>query len=363
MYKTPIISGILIFLFILYLTFIPYIIYSYRKYNDVSKAKTLVYYSFILYIITAYFMVILPLPSKEYVAKLTTPKYSLVPFRFVYDFINESGLNIKNISTYLKALRHPSFYTVFFNLLLTLPLGIYLKTYFKFDLKKSVLIGFLTSLFFEMSQLTGLFFIYPRPYRLFDVDDLIVNTLGTFVGYKLAPSLSIILPKIPKEEKKARSSVTFLRRFIAFVVDILIVDITQSIILKGMVFVGFTSINTLLVEFVIAFVYFTVLIYSLDGMTLGMAFLKIKMVSTLNEYLTYRQIVLRNVLPILVIKVLPDLNEGINWETNISQIFVWLNIILMLLAIIFYIIIIIDIIRKKDFLYERLSYTKLIVLD
>jgi glycopeptide antibiotics resistance protein len=45
---------------------------------------------------------------------------------------------------------------------------------------------FLLSLIIESAQLTGLFFIYPGSYRLFDVDDLITNTLGGFLGTVLA---------------------------------------------------------------------------------------------------------------------------------------------------------------------------------
>lgn len=43
------------------------------------------------------------------------------------------------------------------------------------------------SLVFELTQLSGLFGLYPRPYRLADVDDLMTNTLGGMVGYWLRP--------------------------------------------------------------------------------------------------------------------------------------------------------------------------------
>ncbi len=42
------------------------------------------------------------------------------------------------------------------------------------------------SLFLEIAQGTGLFGIYPCPYRSFDVDDLITNTLGALAGAALA---------------------------------------------------------------------------------------------------------------------------------------------------------------------------------
>ena len=53
---------------------------------------------------------------------------------------------------------------------------------------------FLLSLFFELTQLTGLNFIYPRQYRLFDVDNLMINTLGGILGYFIMNKLKVLLP-------------------------------------------------------------------------------------------------------------------------------------------------------------------------
>lgn len=46
--------------------------------------------------------------------------------------------------------------------------------------------SFLLSLFYETSQLTALFGIYPGPYLLADVEDLICNTLGGAAGWQTA---------------------------------------------------------------------------------------------------------------------------------------------------------------------------------
>jgi glycopeptide antibiotics resistance protein len=46
--------------------------------------------------------------------------------------------------------------------------------------------SFLLSLFYETSQLTALFGIYPGPYRFADVEDLICNTLGGAAGWQIA---------------------------------------------------------------------------------------------------------------------------------------------------------------------------------
>ena len=43
--------------------------------------------------------------------------------------------------------------------------------------------GFGLSLTVELTQLTGLWGLYPCPYRQFDVDDLILNTTGVALGF------------------------------------------------------------------------------------------------------------------------------------------------------------------------------------
>ena len=52
---------------------------------------------------------------------------------------------------------------------------------------KTMIASFCLSLFFELTQLSGLYFIYPRPYRLFDVNDLVTNTLGGIIGFVVTP--------------------------------------------------------------------------------------------------------------------------------------------------------------------------------
>lgn len=50
-----------------------------------------------------------------------------------------------------------------------------------------VAIGCALSCLIEATQYTGLFGIVPCTYRVVDVDDLIMNTLGTFLGARMAP--------------------------------------------------------------------------------------------------------------------------------------------------------------------------------
>ena len=71
-------------------------------------------------------------------------------------------------------------------------------------------------------QLTGLYFIYPGSYRLFDVDDLIMNTLGGLAGYALAGPFLKFLPAredLDRQSYARGESVSLLRRLAAAAFD------------------------------------------------------------------------------------------------------------------------------------------------
>ncbi len=49
------------------------------------------------------------------------------------------------------------------------------------------LIGAALSCLIEFTQYTGLFGLVPCTYRVVDIDDVITNTLGTYLGVRLLP--------------------------------------------------------------------------------------------------------------------------------------------------------------------------------
>jgi VanZ family protein len=96
-----------------------------------------------------------------------------------------------------------------------------------------MLSGFLFSLLCEITQITGLFFIYPAPYRIFDVDDLIINTLGAVVGYLIFPLVFRMLPKIEDGNHQVTqgSEASFFQRCAATVGDIVVIFITSALLI------------------------------------------------------------------------------------------------------------------------------------
>lgn len=221
-YLIPIKTAFLVFPMIAVLFTAPYLIIQYRNYGSISFLRSVILYSFILYLLCMYLLVILPLPSMEEVLQLTTPETQLRPFQFIRDFIRETKLRPGEPATYLPALKQNCFLQVVFNIFLFVPFGIYLNYYFKCSFRKVVCFSFFLSLFFELTQLTGLYGIYPRGYRLFDVDDLLLNSIGGIFGYPLGFLAAKLLPKREEIDRIAYEkgrTVSYGRRLTALFID------------------------------------------------------------------------------------------------------------------------------------------------
>lgn len=206
-YVDKIYTGLLVFPFIAVVFTLPYVMYQYHKYGSVSKFRTLIIYSFILYILIAYFQVILPLPSFEStVGSRWQDHLNLIPFYQIWLYWHDKVFSIAELSAYLQSF---SLWQLLLNILLTVPFGVYLRYYFKQDLKHTILYSFLLSLFYELTQLSALYGIYPGPYRLADVEDLICNTMGGVVGWQISYVFTMLLPS--RDEIDARSRIEGMR--------------------------------------------------------------------------------------------------------------------------------------------------------
>lgn len=202
---------------------LPYAIYQYRKYGSISLWKTFLVFSFIFYLMCAYFMVILPLPADRSILIPSAQHPQLHPLSFLDNFTMADLSSLSTFRGLIAFLRRPDVYTVYFNVLLTVPFGLYLRYLFHRTWWQTLIMGFCFSLFFEISQLSGLFGIYEHPYRLFDVDDLITNTTGAMLGFWASIPLCHFLPDLREVDERSivRGSehTSFTRRLIAFAID------------------------------------------------------------------------------------------------------------------------------------------------
>src|SRR5574344_698164 len=186
----------------------------------------------------------------------------------------------------------------FFKSLLTIPFGMYLRYYFKCNLKQTCLYTFLLSLFFELTQLTGLYFIYPRGYRLFDVDDLMLNTIGGLIGYLISPLIIKFLP--PKDELNDEArikgrNISGLRRLTSLLLDLFIFIIINSIAC----FILNSYINYKYISYAMIFIYYVLYPYLKGGSTLAEKYLNLRIVDN-NEKNNFIRLFLRRFIFIFI---------------------------------------------------------------
>ena len=277
-YLIPIQTALTVFPLLAVILTIPYIIHQYRTYGATLPLRILIVFSFIFYLLCCYFLVSLPLPPIDEVAQYTTPKMQLMPFASLKDITLSSSLVWDDPSTYLKALNEPSVLQVVFNIVMTIPFGIYLRYYFNVTFKKTLLFSFLLSLSFECLQLSGLLFVYPRPYRLFDVDDLITNTMGGVIGYAISPLIEHILPSREQLDEKSYQKgmhVTAVRRMFAFTIDLII----TLVLFSSCLFLTVQKPYDVLAYLIIVLILYVGVPCLSKGRTLGKMIVKIRLVS------------------------------------------------------------------------------------
>lgn len=218
--------GFLAFPLVAILLAMPYALYQYRRFGAISVWKTFVVFTFILYCMCAISLVVFPLPKdpSHIVEIAQTPQ--LQPFHVLEQIRETTDFDLADRSTWGPTLKAQAVYEAIFNVMLTMPLGAYLCYLFRCRWWQALLIGFATTLMFETSQLTALFGTYDHPYRLFDVDDLILNTTGAMLGFWLMIPLSWALPSMTEVNEQSRergsSRVSLTRRLIAAIVDLTI---------------------------------------------------------------------------------------------------------------------------------------------
>lgn len=351
---------------------IPYLIYNYKKYGSIMSLRLWIIYSFILYMLITYCLIILPLPSAEKAQALRGHHLQLNPLDFIFDIIKNTKIDLNHPKSFLTIFNNWGFLTTIFNIFMTLPFGFYLRYYFQNNLKQVLIKTFLLSLFFELTQLSGLYFIYQGNYRLFDVDDLITNTLGGLLGFLLAGALIKFLPTRAEIDQKSydrSQKISLLRRFIAMFFDIVASAIFSFTI--GTILIKFFNFNNAIPISLLMVVLFLSLIATItDGRTPGFFMTNIKIIISkevkqknsfkrfLHYFIRFAVFILQYILaPYLILLFIHFLiDQEIITGDAIAIIIISFTLIYLLYLFISSIIVAI----KKPLFYERLSKTSLI---
>lgn len=283
-YAQPLLVAVLFSFFLGMLLFVPWLIYSYRKYGFFSLWATMVVFSFIYYMISALFLVLLPLPASYDTCAQQAPGtvyYSLMPFTFITDILKDGTVVWTQPGTYPQIIKQKAFWQAAFNVLLLVPFGVYLRYFFreKRYLRRALGLGFLLSLFYEVTQLTGIYGLYKCPYRLFDVDDLLLNSMGTLIGYLAAPIVLALFPsraslQAKKESFEERRHAAPVAQLLALLVDYAIIRLSYSLTTGVVTANAFAEAAHITIGFLVMYMFVP---YVLKGQTAGSSLLRIRL--------------------------------------------------------------------------------------
>ncbi|MEC0537319.1 VanZ family protein [Bacillus inaquosorum] len=163
----------------------------YKK-SRLSIHKHIVIFCLLVYFFNLISVTLFPMPIDADLIK--DMKYdSYIPFVSGNNFIPFYFI----VDVYHEGLQYYVIRSIGGNLILLLPVGLLFPLLFKKlnNVKRILLTGFFISMFIELAQLS--ISVYIRSvYRSFDVDDLILNTLGTVIGYWLFFILSMFYKRV-----------------------------------------------------------------------------------------------------------------------------------------------------------------------
>jgi glycopeptide antibiotics resistance protein len=353
-------TGMNLFPIIAILFTLPFLIHQYRKYGALSVWKLFVNYSFIFYLICAYALTMLPLPDLEWLKNFHGPKQNLHPFLFIEEFFRQNpGFSIEHPRSWIHAMKSSAFIQPLFNLFLTLPFGCYLRYKYRMGFFKTLVYSFLLTLSFECIQRSALFGIYPRPYRLFDVDDLMINTLGSLIGYFSTIIFEPLLPNLDEIAQQSRlksDKVSVARRGIAVFIDCICLNIVLFVLPTSLPFALSILLGTITV-FVLPEFFF--------AKTIGMSVVKLKLATvslTKDNFLFAQRLLLGPIFNAVVIGVLTKLLSITGTVDSKSLLFVDGGIVLLLLILV---LLILDLFlatfrHNRQLWFEKISKTKII---
>ncbi|APU13880.1 MULTISPECIES: VanZ family protein [Actinoalloteichus] len=210
------------------LAFLPYVARQYRRRGQLGLGHALIAFAFLCYILGLLAYVLIPIPpvgpgfceAYSWVRPQLTPLASL------------SGLPATFGSGGVRSLLVDSAFQQFaMNIALFVPMGMFVRHMFRRGFLATIAIGAAATLFIEFTQLTGIWFLYPCPYRLFDVDDLAANGLGAVVGAVLAPLLRLVPGQRTGAAPGVPRPVTASRRLLGMACDLLVMWLSGNVAL------------------------------------------------------------------------------------------------------------------------------------
>lgn len=203
---------------------VPYVAVQYRRRGALGPGRVVLALAALVYGLALVAYVLLPMPEVgSDFCQIHGVNPQLRPFQFVADIIREGAGSPGALVT------NAALLGVGFNVMLFVPFGALLRHLAGRSIVTTTVAGAALSMLVELTQLTGIWSLFPCAYRLFDVDDLITNTIGALIGAAVVAPLLRLLPGQHVEgPSQAPRPLTTQRRLLGMLCDVLTVMLTGA---------------------------------------------------------------------------------------------------------------------------------------
>lgn len=198
---------------------LPLVVWHYRRFGRVSAARMALVGAAVTYGAGVVAFTMFPLPdlTSAWCDASAATDPVLRPLTFVSDIRRDTaGMGV------VETLTGTAVMQVVLNVVLFVPFGILGLLLFEWSRAVTVAAGAALSLAVEVTQYTAVWGIFPCAYRIADVDDLMLNTIGTALGVAVA---GVGVRLVPSRERLVAGRgvprpVTVWRRWIGMIVDV-----------------------------------------------------------------------------------------------------------------------------------------------
>lgn len=199
---------------------IPVAAYEYRRDGKLGPGDLAILLSGAVYGLALWTYTLLPMPEAD---TYRCAGRQTQPFETI------RAIGLRGNDGLVSLVHDPAFLQVALNVLLFVPLGFYVRKILGRGVVVATVLGLGTSLLIELTQTTGVWGVFDCAYRLFDVDDLIVNTMGATAGSLLAA----LVVKRRRGEIVLPTTISIGRRWVGMICDVLFIALLGSALAIG----------------------------------------------------------------------------------------------------------------------------------